>query len=115
MIWSWLHRRPQLVDLVIAVAVWLPTVAVATRRPHPVATALLVTIGTLPLLRRRQAPLAAVAATTIVAAAIILLGSPLLPLQLGVALYTLAASGESRARRGLGLAVIGVIAVALTI
>jgi len=115
MIWSWLHRRPQLVDLVIAVAVWLPTVAVATRRPHPVATALLVTVGTLPLLRRRQAPLAAVIATTVVTGAIILLQSALLPLQLAVALYTLAASGESRTRRGLGLAAIGAVAVALTI
>src|SRR6516165_10746263 len=94
MIWSWLHRRPQLVDLVIAVAVWLPTVAVATRRPHPVATALLVTVGTLPLLRRRQAPLAAVIATTVVTGAIILLQSALLPLQ---------------------LAAIGAVAVALTI
>ena len=115
MIWSWLHRRPQLVDLAIAVAVWLPTVAVATRRPHPVATALLVTLGTLPLLRRRQAPLAAVGATTAVAVAIIALGSPFVPLQLGVALYTLAASGESRARRGLGLAAVAVVATALTI
>ena len=115
MIWSWLHRRPQLVDLAIAVAVWLPTVAVATRRPHPVATALLVTLGTLPLLRRRQAPLAVVGATTAVAVAIIALGSPLVPLQLGVALYTLAARGESRTRRGLGLAAVAVVATALTI
>ena len=115
MIWSWLHRRPRLVDLVIAVAAWLPTVAVATHRPHPVATALLVTLGTLPLLRRRQAPLAVVAATTAVAVAIILLGSPLLPLQLGVALYTLAASSESRTMRGLGLGALPVVALALTV
>jgi len=115
MIWSWLHRRPGLVDLVIAVAAWLPTVAVATHRPHPVATALLVTLGTLPLLRRRQAPLAVVAATTAVAVAIILLGSPLLPLQLGVALYTLAASSESRTMRGLGLGALPVVALALTV
>ncbi len=96
MIWSWLHRRPLLVDLVIAVAVWLPTVVVAAHSPHPVATALLVTLGTLPLLRRRQAPFATVVATATVAVAIIALGSALLPLQLGVALYTLAASNESR-------------------
>jgi signal transduction histidine kinase len=115
MIWSWLHRRPLLVDLVIAVVVWLPTFALATHRPHPVATALLVTLGTLPLLRRRQAPLGTVVATAAVAVAIVALGSPLLPLQLGVALYTLAASDESRTRRGLGLAAIPVIALALTI
>jgi signal transduction histidine kinase len=115
MIWSWLHRRPLLVDLVIAVAVWVPTVAVATHRPHPVGTTLLVTLATLALLRRRQAPLATVAATATAAVAIIALDSPLVPLQLGVALYTLAASNESRTRRGLGLAAIPVIAVALTI
>lgn len=115
MIWSWLHRRPQLVDLGIAVVVWLPTVAVATRRPHPLATAILVTLGTLPLLRRRQQPLAAVMLTAAAAVAIVALGSTLLPLQLGVALYTLAASNESRTRRGLGLAAIPVLALVLTI
>jgi signal transduction histidine kinase len=114
MIWSWLHRRPLLADLGVAVAVWLPTVAVASRRPHPVVTALLVTIGTLPLLRRRQAPLVAVAVSTATSVTIILLGSPVLPLQLGVALYTLAAVDGSRARRGVGLAAIATVALALT-
>ncbi len=115
MIWSWLYRRPQLVDLGIAIAVWVPTVAIAARRPHPVATTILVTLGTLPLLRRRQVPLAAVGITTAIAVAVIALDSPFVPLQLGVALYTLAASGESRAKRGLGLAAIAVVATALTI
>src|SRR5581483_7320338 len=75
-------------------------------RAHPVETAILVTAGTLPLLRRRQHPLPVLALTTAAAAALIALGAPLLPIQVGIALYTLAASDESPARRNLGLVVV---------
>jgi signal transduction histidine kinase len=106
MIWRWLHRRPLVVDVGLVVLVWLPTLAAAARRTHPVETAILVTAGTLPLLRRRQAPLAVLAATTGVGVVLIALGTPLLPLQMGIALYTLAASDEPPARRRLGLGVV---------
>lgn len=113
MIWSWLHRRPLFVDVGLALVIWLPTVAAATRRPHALTTMALVTAGTLPLLRRRQAPLATLALTLAAALAIIALDAPLLPLQVGVALYTLAASGASRRTRNLGLAAIALVAVTL--
>jgi signal transduction histidine kinase len=114
MIWSWLHRRPLLVDVGLVVLVWLPTLAASTRRSHPVDAAILVTAGTLPLLRRRQHPLPVLAATTAAAVAVIALEAPLLPLQVGIALYTLAASDEPPGRRRLGLvAVLAVTAIAL--
>ena len=114
MIWSWLHRRPQLVDIALVVLVWVPTFAAATQHTHPVETALLVTAGTVPLLRRRRDPLLVLAATTAVAVALIVLGTPLLPVQIGIALYTLAASYESPGRRKIGLVVVlFVTAVAL--
>ena len=105
MIWSWLHRRPLLVDVGLAALVWLPTFVAATRRAHPVETAMLVTAGTLPLLRRRQRPLPVLALTTTAAVALIVVGTPLLPIQVGIALYTLAASDQAPVRRNLGLVV----------
>jgi signal transduction histidine kinase len=115
MIWSWLHRRPLAADLGLAFALWLPTVAVAARGPHPIACALFVTLGSLPLLRRRQAPLTAVVVSSLAAVAVFALGSALPPLQLALSLYTLAASGSAPARRTVGLGAIGVVAIALTI
>jgi signal transduction histidine kinase len=106
MIWSWLHRRPRVVDVGLVVLVWLPTLAAAIRQDRPAATAILVTAGTLPLLWRRQAPFAVLLATAGAGVALIALGSPLLPFQVGIALYTLAASDEPPARRKLGLGVV---------
>ncbi|HEX6761574.1 MAG TPA: sensor histidine kinase [Gaiellaceae bacterium] len=115
MIWSWLHRRPHVADFLLAAALWLPTVAIATRGPHPVACVLFVTLGTVPLLRRREAPLTAVLVSAAAAVAVFALGSGLPPFQLAVSLYTLATSATAPARRSVGLGAIGVVAVALTI
>jgi signal transduction histidine kinase len=111
-IWSWLHRHPLLVDVGLALAIWLPSAAAASRRDHALTAVLLVTAGTLPLLRRRQAPLAALLLTATASVAVIAVDAPLLPLQVGVALYTLAASGASRRTRNGGLAAVAAIAAA---
>jgi signal transduction histidine kinase len=109
MIWNWLRRRPLLVDVALVGFLLLITIGAATRRPHP---ALAITLGiaeTLPLLLRRQRPLAVVALVTAVAIAMIIVGVWLVPLQLGVALYTLAATREDP------LARIGAAAAALAV
>jgi signal transduction histidine kinase len=113
MIWNWLHRRPLVVDLGLVVLVWLPTVGVATHHPHPVAGAILVTAETLPLMLRRQRPLAVVAAITAITIVMIAFGVWLLPFQLAIALYTLAATPARRAIRSLGLAAIALTALML--
>ena len=113
MIWNWLRRHPLLVDLALVGLLLLMTIGAATRRPH---TALGIALGvaeTLLLLVRRQRPLAVVAVVTAVAVAMIVAGVWLLPLQLGVALYTLAASrGDVIARIGAGASTLA-IALAL--
>jgi signal transduction histidine kinase len=115
MIWDWLHRRPLLVDLGLAVAVWLPSLAAASHHPHFLLLALLVTAETLPLLWRRRHPLAVVLVVTPLAVAAVGFGI-VLPFQLGVALYTLAASDTPRARRsGAGLAAIVAIGVSFAV
>jgi len=99
MIWNWLRRRPLLVDVALVGFLLLLTIAAATRRPH---TSLAITLGvaeTLPLLLRRQRPLTVVAFVTAVALAMITADVWLLPLQLGVALYTLAATREDLTAR----------------
>ena len=99
MIWNWLRRHPLHVDLALVGVLLLLTIGAAARRPH---TALGIALGvaeTLPLLARRRRPLAVVVVVTVVAVAMIALGVWAVPLQLGVALYTLAATRDDRLAR----------------
>ena len=94
MIWNWLRRHPSVVDFALVGLLLLLTTAAATRHPHGSIGIALGVAETLPLLVRRQRPLAVVAVVTGVAIAMIVAGVWELPLQLGVALYTLAATRE---------------------
>jgi signal transduction histidine kinase len=113
MIWNWLRRHPLLVDVGLVVVLLAVTIAVATHNGHPTAEIVLGTLETLPLLWRRRWPLAVVLVVTAVALAIVALDLRLLPFQLAVALYTLAASSGARATRLIGIASIAAMTVAL--
>lgn len=113
MIWRWLHRHPLLLDLGLMAAVFLPTAGAQWHRRHSATGVLLAALETLPLLFRRQLPLATVAAVAAIGVAIGTTGFPLVPLQLSVALYTLAASTEPRRTRALGFVAIAATGIAL--
>jgi signal transduction histidine kinase len=113
MIWNWLRRHPLLVDVGLVAALLVLTFGRATRTGHPTADMVLGGLGTLPLLWRRRHPAAVVAVVTAVALAVVALDLSLLPLQLGVALYTLSASSGTRAARLTGIASIAATTIAL--
>jgi len=113
MTWNWLRRHPLLVDLGLVVLILGPTIGAATRHSHPAAGVVLAVAETLPLLWRRQRPLAVVALVTAFSLAMVALGVWILPLQLGIALYTLASTCERRVARGAGIASVVVLTAAL--
>jgi signal transduction histidine kinase len=113
MIWNWLRRHPLLVDLAL-VALLLPPTIVAAARHTPTTAALLLGVAeTLPLVLRRRRPLAVLIIVTAVGAVIAAMGIWFLPLQLGVALYTLAATSEARVARTAGIVSIAAMTAAL--
>jgi signal transduction histidine kinase len=114
MIWYWIRRRPLLVDLGLVGLLLLLSVGGAVRRDHQQALgAALAVAETLPLLWRRSRPLPVLALVNALALAMIATNTWLLPLQLGVALYTVAADRQGRSTRGAAAASIGTIALAL--
>ena len=115
MIWNWLRQHSLLVDLGLVVLVGLPTILVATHHPRGTRSP-----GrswsrsrTLPLLWRRQRPLAVLVAVTAVALVIIVAGIWFLPFQLAIALYTFAAYPPPRFARSIAVTSIVVVALAL--
>src|SRR5262245_19837189 len=114
MIWSWLHRHPRLVDLSLVGLLLVLGVGGVIARDDSPYVAVLVALETLPLLWRRRRP---VAVTVVVAAAVVALaalGAWVIPLQLGVALYTLTATAGRRADRAVAVgAIVAVGAAAL--
>jgi signal transduction histidine kinase len=113
MIWNWLRRRPSLVDLALVVFVLVPSLWVATRHPHPALGAVLVVAQTAPLLFRRQRPVAVVTIVTALAVVMIVCGVWLLPFQLAIALYTLAAAPARRTTWIVALGSIAAVTVAI--
>jgi signal transduction histidine kinase len=113
MIWNWLRRHPLLVDVGLVAVLLAVTIIVATHNSHTTASIVLGTIETLPLLWRRRRPLAVVVVVTAAALAIVALDLRLLPFQLALALYTLAAISGTRTARLTGIASIAAVAVAL--
>jgi signal transduction histidine kinase len=114
MIWSWLDRRPRLVDLSLVGFLLLVGVGAAVRDGHETVAAVVLSVGeAAPLLWRRRWPLAVTAIVTGMAIVMITLGVWVLPLQLGVALYTLASLRDTREGQALGAAAI--VAVAATV
>ena len=113
MIWNWLRRRPLLVDLGLVALLLFLTVGAATRRGHTTAGIALGILETLPLLWRRQRPLLVVVIVTATALAMTAVGVWLLPLQLGVALYTLAATSGQLVARVAAVVSVASLAIAL--
>src|SRR5262245_8755464 len=97
MIWRWLHRHPYLVDVALVAFLLLVGVSAALRSGHPRGVAAgLVIAETLPLLLRRRFPLAVALVVAAISITMIALGVWLIPLQLGVALYTVGAASSDR-------------------
>jgi signal transduction histidine kinase len=115
MIWNWLRRHPLLVDVGLVALLLAATIVSTLHRGDPAAALILGTLETLPLLWRRQRPVAVVFVVTAVALATVAFDYWLLPVQLAVALYTLAASSDSRASRVAGVTSIAVMTIALAV
>jgi signal transduction histidine kinase len=114
MIWSWLHRHPWLVDLLIVGFLLIGGVGAAIRNGHSEATAVALSVAEIaPLLLRRRYPVAVVVGVTAVSLAMIAVGVWVVPLPLGVALYTLTSLREQRAARAAGFVVILAVAIAV--
>jgi signal transduction histidine kinase len=114
MIWAWLHRHPRAIDVALVSLLLFLAVAAALNRHHMRAAALpLAFCETLPLFWRRRHPGVVVAVLTGVVLVSISLDVWLIPLQLGVALYSLMAFRSDR--RGRALGVISILAVAIAV
>jgi signal transduction histidine kinase len=113
MIWNWLRRHPLLVDLGLVALLLFLTIGAASRRTHATIAITLGIVETVPLLWRRQRPLLVVAIVTAAALAMTAFGVWLLPLQLGVALYTLAATSGQLVARVAAVASVVSLAIAL--
>jgi signal transduction histidine kinase len=113
MIWSAFRRRPLLADLGLVALLVALTIAAATRHHHTTAGVVLGVVETPPLLWRRSRPFLVLAVVTAVTLAMIAVGVWLLPFQLAVALYTLAAARGDLPVRLAGLGSIGATAIAL--
>ena len=96
MIWNWLRRHPLLADIGLVALLLAPTIVAASRHVHPGIGIGLGVVETLPLLWRRHQPVAVVMLITTVTVAMIALGVWLLPFQVAIALYTVAAAAERR-------------------
>src|SRR3954462_14521448 len=112
MIGSWLHRYPRLFDVSLVVLLLVLGLGAVLRNAHGAAAAALVVCETLPLLVRRRWPVAVAAVAAAASIAMIALGVWVVPLQLGVALYTLPAIREGRSRRAVAAAAIVAVAIA---
>jgi signal transduction histidine kinase len=112
MIWNWLRRHPLLVDVGLVVLLLALALATAAHRSEPAGAYVIGIAATVPLLWRRRWPFAVVAVVTGAALAAVALGYALVPLQLAVALYTLAATSR-RGSRIAGAASIAVMTIAL--
>jgi signal transduction histidine kinase len=116
MIWSWLDRHPHVVDVSLVALLLLLGIGTALRNSHHPTAAVLLGLGeTLPLLGRRRWPEAVTGVVVCFAIAMIAIGAWVLPLQLGVALYTLASLRDTRAGQALAAGAIVAVAVAVTL
>ena len=114
MIWSWLRRHPWLVDLLVVGFLLAGGLTAAIRNGQHEQAAIALSIAeALPLLLRRRFPVQVVVFMTAVAVTMIAVGVWAVPLQLGVALYTLMSVRERRAARAVGFASILAVAIAI--
>jgi signal transduction histidine kinase len=114
MIWRWLHRHPRAIDIALVALLLFLGVGASVHRHHLRTVAIpLAVCEALPLLWRRRHPATVVAAVTAVVLASIALDIWVLPLQLGVALYTLMAVRAQWRERTTGIASIVAVAIAV--
>jgi signal transduction histidine kinase len=114
MIWAWLHRHPRAIDIALVALLLVVGVGAALHRHHLRAAAVpLAVCETLPLLWRRGHPGAVVAVVTGVVLVAIALDVWIIPLALGVALYTLMTLRSDRGARL--LAAVSILTVAIAV
>src|SRR5438309_917226 len=114
MIWSWLNRHPLLHDFSLVGLLLVLGIGAAIRNGHADATGIALSIAqAAPLLLRRRYPVAVVVVVTGVVLAMIGLGIWVLPLQPGVALYTLTSIREQPVDRAIGILAILAVAIAI--
>src|SRR5262245_2110783 len=113
MIANWLRRRPILGDTALVALLLFLTIGAASRHDHPALGVALGVLQTLPLLVRRRRPVLVVCFIAAVVLASAIAGIWVVPLQLGVALYTLATVRPSREQRALAFASLAVVGLVL--
>ena len=97
MIWNWLRRHPWLVDTAIVLVLGSAYVINAAHHRHWLPGVPLAALVTLPLLRRRQRPLAVLALVTAATVATAVVYSESAPFAAAIAIYTITAQ-QPRAR-----------------
>jgi signal transduction histidine kinase len=90
-IWNWLRRHPWLVDTAIVFVLTSGYIINAAHHGHWLPGVPLVALATLPLLRRRQRPLAVLALVTAATVAMAIVYSEDAPFVTAVAIYTVTA------------------------
>lgn len=114
MIWRWLHRHPRLVDVSIVVVLLAGSIVAATQYRHDRAAALaLGVVEVLPLLWRRSHPVETTLLVASASTAMIALDVWRVPLQLGVALYTLGSTRTGRRDIGVGAGVVAAVGISV--
>ena len=103
-IWSWLHRHPLLADLGLSASLLAVTILSLTGHEQPVLRSTLALVATVPLLWRRRRPLAVLTLVAAITVTMVALNAWFVPLQLAVALYTVAASSRRRFAVVIGMA-----------
>src|SRR2546430_6358952 len=91
MVWNWLRRHPALVDATLVVALLAVNVGDAAHHGGSAWGIAFALLQTLPLLVRRRWPVAVLALVTAGAFGTTALYGRLVPLALGLAIYTVAA------------------------
>jgi signal transduction histidine kinase len=114
MIWGWLSRHPRALDVTLVALVLAAGIGAAFHHGRHLAVAVtLSVVAGLPLVARRGHPRAVALVVGAATVAMAALGVWDVPLALGVAVYTLAASRSRAGSPGVGVVVIAAVAIAV--
>ncbi|MEO5851177.1 MAG: sensor histidine kinase [Nocardioides sp.] len=112
MLWNWLLRHPLLADVGAVALLLAATVPTISRSEEPVLWSVLAILETLPLIWRRYRPLTVLTLVAGATVTMVALNAWFLPLQLAVALYTVAVnSPQLRAVTSRIISVASILAV----
>ena len=109
MLWNWLRRHPLLADVGLVALLLATTILMVSRSGQPVLWSVLAILETLPLIWRRSQPLVVLTLVAGATVTMVALDVWFLPLQLAVALYTVAATSQQR--RAVASRIISVAAI----